>query len=113
LRGEYLNDKNGFLCNSLQQNIWISGGLGMCDAAFAAARRQDLGFENPDSVGFTSGTATIEVAPVDHLLLRLDGRIDHASENVFPKLHSSLVPGSNTWVPNQGTITLGVVATTD
>jgi hypothetical protein len=105
LRGEYLNDKNGFLCNSLQQNIWISGGLGVCDAAFAAAVANDPAFQLPDSVGFTSGTATIEVAPVDHLLIRLDGRIDHASETVFPKI--------NSWVSNQGTLTLGVVATTD
>jgi hypothetical protein len=52
-----------------------------------------------------SGTATIEAAPVDHLVLRLDGRFDHANADVFT--------GTNEQGAWQVTTTLGVVATTD
>lgn len=105
LRGEYLNDENGFLCDSTERVTWFNSGVpslrGACSAALAATPADQL----PSGVGFASGTATIEVSPVDHLLLRLDGRFDHASEQVFPIIHTN--------TNSQFTTTLGIVAMTD
>jgi hypothetical protein len=52
-----------------------------------------------------SATLTLEAAPVDHLLLRLDGRVDGANADVFP--------ATNEVSSTQFTTTFGVVASTD
>ncbi len=53
-----------------------------------------------------SATLTIEAAPTQNLLVRLDGRLDGANEKVFPRLLRS-------YEQVQPTVTLGVVAKTD
>jgi hypothetical protein len=79
LRGEYLGDPQAALCG----------------AACAPLSKLSL----------LSGTATVEASPADHLLIRLDLRADHASQDVFPVLRDAK--------PTQVTTTLGVVAMTN
>jgi hypothetical protein len=60
---------------------------------------------NPDPISVATMTGTVEAAPTDHLLLRLDLRADLASEELFPRLRTA--------TDAQYTATLGVVATTN
>jgi hypothetical protein len=107
LRLEYLGDPEHVLCNSERVPLGL---VGLCQAAgivpLAVAR--DLG-QNLTAVGqgfaLASGTLTLEAAPVDHLILRLDGRVDSANADVFT--------GTNQQNATQVTTTFGVVATTD
>ncbi len=60
------------------------------------------------------GTVTLAVSPTPNLMIKLDGRVDHANidqvEGVFPK---SLTATPNTPTKTLVTTTLGVVATTN
>jgi hypothetical protein len=62
-------------------------------------------FTQPD-VMLYSGTLTVEVVPSDGLILKLDNRLDAASDEVFPSK-------VRTYGSTQFTSTLGVVVTTD
>jgi hypothetical protein len=62
-------------------------------------------FAQPDLMLY-SATLTAEVAPAEGLLLRLDNRLDAASEDVFPSK-------VRTYGSTQFTATLGVVVRTD
>jgi hypothetical protein len=81
LRGEYLSDPQAAVCGA------------------------DCAFWGVNDLKAFSGTVTIDASPANHLLVRLDGRVDHATEGVFPKVHTA---NSSQW-----TLTLGVVATTN
>jgi len=76
-RAEYLNDKDGFA----------------------------TGFPGND-VELVTGTLTLEVRPADFLIVRLDGRLDYSSREIFQK-------GVRETTGVMPTTTLGVVATTD
>jgi hypothetical protein len=81
LRGEYVGDPQAHACAA------------------------DCAFLGVNKVSAVSGTVTIDAAPANHLLLRLDGRVDHATKDVFPLVHDAKA--------TQWTATLGVVATTN
>lgn len=82
LRGEYYYDSHGFS---------------------AAGFIYD---EEEPELTFYSGTATLEAAPSDHLLIKLDGRVDYCDNPVY----SVGANESSNWLP---TVTLGVVAKTN
>jgi hypothetical protein len=60
----------------------------------------------PNDVEIVTGTLTLEVRPAEFLIVRLDGRMDYASKQIFKKSVRDTTGG----LP---TTTLGVVATTD
>ena len=81
---------------------------------FAVAARAEY-LSDPDgfATGFTgndvelvTGTLTLEARPAEFLIVRLDGRMDYASRQIFKKSVRDTTGG----LP---TTTLGVVATTD
>jgi Putative beta-barrel porin-2, OmpL-like. bbp2 len=76
-RAEYLNDRDGFA----------------------------TGFPGND-IELVTGTLTLEVRPADFLIVRLDGRLDYSSREIFQK-------GVRETTGIMPTTTLGVVATTD
>jgi hypothetical protein len=109
LRLEYLGDPDHHLCN---QQRFPLGVTGLCEAAgifpisVVQAEASNPTFSGVgQSFSMMSGTLTLEAAPVDHLLVRLDGRLDAANADVFPM--------TNEQRASQVTATLGVVATTD
>jgi hypothetical protein len=109
-RLEYLGDPQHFLCNTEKVPLSLvglckaAGIIPLADAQDALANGQNL---TATGQGFSiwSGTLTLQAAPVDHLLIRLDGRLDSANADVFP--------ATNEVSALQITTTLGVVATTD
>jgi hypothetical protein len=110
LRAEYLADPDHYLCNAARAPFGIAG---LCQAAgivptSIAQQIVDSGAQT-DVIGqgfsLLSGTLTLEALPVEHLIIRLDTRIDHANADVFV--------GTNEQQAGQVTATLGVVATTD
>lgn len=110
LRGEYLADPDHYLCNAQRAPFGIAG---LCQAAGIVptnlANQLIESGASTDIIGqgfsLLSGTLTLEALPVDHLIIRLDTRIDHANADVFV--------GTNEQQADQFTTTLGVVATTD
>jgi hypothetical protein len=76
-RAEYLNDKDGFA----------------------------TGFPGND-IELVTGTLTLEVRPAEFLVVRLDGRMDYSTRQIFQKSVRDTTGG-------MPTTTLGVVATTD
>jgi hypothetical protein len=76
-RAEYLNDKDGFATGFLGNDIEL-----------------------------VTGTLTLEARPADFLIVRLDGRMDYSTREIFQK---SVRDATGT-LP---TTTLGIVATTD
>jgi hypothetical protein len=107
VRGEYLSDPEHFLCNAQRARF---GTAGLCRAAgiVPISEAEQLG-QNLTAIGqgfaISSFTLTLEALPVDHLVIRLDGRYDTANADVFV--------GTNEQRADQITTTLGVVATTD
>jgi len=81
LRGEYLGDPQAFLCDTACSN------------------------RNVTKLSLYTGTLTIEADPAEHLIIKLDGRLDKASEPVFTVVRDAK--------STQVTATLGVVATTN
>ncbi len=85
LRGEYISDNNN-------QIMLLSAG--------------EFGTPGDEKASLVTGTLTLEAAPTKYLLIRLDNRIDAASEKVFLK-------GTSEAEKTQFTTTLGVVAKTN
>jgi hypothetical protein len=77
VRGEYLSDQDGFA----------------------------TGYA-PNDIELVTGTLTLDVSPADFLLIRLDGRFDWSSKQIFAKSVRELTG-------TMPTATLGVVAFTD
>jgi hypothetical protein len=69
----------------------------------------------PADVSIVSGTLTFEAIPSSHLIVRLDGRLDYADGEYFPKAAGYAPAGSadSGYSRFQPTITLGVVAKTN
>ena len=106
--GDYIYDDAPAIYGGKSQ--WW-GGMGSIRYAFvdtfAMAARGELlgdpdGWMTDEEALLTSATLTLDAHPVDHLIIRLEGRYDGANQLLFPSRYQELSQ-------HQGTVTLGVV----